>query len=168
MKNVNRKFLFSTIFVIGLVLASFNVNADPTVDDVTTTPESPTPLSTFTVIATITGDNILSVNVTISECTDGPPEQCFVPHLNIPMTLNIDGKYEAEVTLTGTQSSIDHVQYEFAINDNGTEYSVGELRTSLNTQTSNGGGGDSDSPGFELVIILFAVIIGIILYRKKR
>jgi len=169
--KIYKHLTIGSILLICFLLSNV-VSADPTVDSVETVPESPKPLSTFTVLATITGENIISVKVSISECADGPPEVCYIPHMNIPMTLNADGKYEAEVTLTGTQESIDHVQYQFDINDDGEEYSVKDLKTYLDVQAgngnTNGGGGDNGSPGFELVFVLVAVMIGVLLYRKKR
>ncbi len=164
MRETIKKISMIIILFLGLYLSTFNVSANPTIENMTTNPVKPEPLSTFTVIATITGENIISVNVTISECTEEPPAQCFKSHPNIPMTLNDDGKYEAEVTLTGTQKSIDHVQYLFIINDNGIEYQVGDLKTYLKTDN----GGDNDSPGFELVILLIAAFISLIFLKRKR
>lgn len=162
--------------MISFLVSSFIVSADPTVNSITTNPAEPKALSTFTVIADISGENIISVKVTISECTDGPPsEQCFVAHSNLIMSQNDDGKYETEVTLTGTQASIDHVQYSFIINDNGIEYppmTDKEWRTYLDVDSDNGGtnGGEEDngSPGFELIIILTAVFISLLLLKRKR
>lgn len=164
MRETIKKISIIIILFLGLYLSTFNVSANPTIENMTTNPVKPEPLSTFTVIATITGENIISVNVTISECTEEPPAQCFKSHPNIPMTLNDNGKYEAEVTLTGTQESIDHVQYLFIINDNGIEYQVGDLKTYLKTDN----GGDNDSPGFELVILLIAAFISLIFLKRKR
>ncbi|OGS41124.1 MAG: hypothetical protein A3K77_00320 [Euryarchaeota archaeon RBG_13_31_8] len=165
MKNI--KTIISAIIFLCLFLSIFNVNANPTIENITTNPVKPKPLSTFTVIASITGENIISLNVTISECTEQPPAQCFKSHPNIPMTLNDNGKYEAEVTLTGTQDSIDHVQYLFIINDNGNEYQIGDMKTYLDIETNNNGS-DNGSPGFELIILLIAMFISLIFFKRKR
>jgi len=171
MKTIKHLSITIVLF-LSLCLSTFSVNADPTIETIITDPSEPKLLSTFTVIATITGENINSVNVTISECTDGPPAQCYKAHANIPMSLNNDGKYEAEVTLTGTQDDIDHVQYLFVINDNGTEYQIGDLKTYLNLETDNGGnnndGTGDGTPGFEFIIVLTAVFISIIFLKRKR
>jgi hypothetical protein len=169
MRNNKRKLLLAVLVFLGLYLTTVStVSADPVIESVITAPEHPKPLSTFTVIADISGENIISVKVTISECTDGPPEQCFIGHTNLPMSLR-DGKYEAKVTLTGTQDSIDHVQYMFYINDDGTYYNL-TGRTNLDTGTGNGGdnGGGNSSPGFEIISVILAVIIGVAIYKKKR
>ncbi len=133
MKNI--KTILCIILILSLCLTTYRVNADPTIENITTNPVKPKPLSTFTIIATINGENIISVNVAVSECTDGPPAQVFVCHPNILMVLNDEGKYEAEVTLTGTQKSIDHVQYLFIINDNGTEYHIDGYKTYLDIES---------------------------------
>lgn len=161
-----RKLSITMVLFLSLCLSTFSVNADPTIE-IETNPANPERLSTFTVIATITGENIISVTVTISECTKKPPEQCFISHPNIPMTLNDNGKYEAEVTLTGSQDSIDHVQYLFVINDNGTEYQVGDLTTDLKIDDTNTNGGDNGTPGFEVIVLLSAVFISLIILKKR-
>ncbi len=169
MRKINKKFSITIILFLSLCLSAFNVNADPTIENITTNPTEPERLSSFTVIATINGENINSVTVTISECTEKPTEQCFVAHTNIPMILNDNGKYEAEVTLTGTQVSIDHIQYLFVINDNGIEYQIGDLKTYLKADNSNNNdGGDNGTPGFELIILLTAVFISLMILRRKR
>lgn len=168
MKETIKKISIIIILFLSLCLSTFNVKADPIIENITTNPVKPEKLSTFTIIATISGENINSVTVTISECTYGPPEQCFIAHPNIIMNLNDEGKYEAEVTLTGTQASIDHVQYLFVINDNGVEYQVGDLKTYLKTDNGNNDGGDNGSPGFELIILIAAVLISYIILKRKR
>ena len=166
MKTI-KKLLITIVLFLNLCLSTFSVTADPTIE-IETNPAKPERLSTFTVIAAITGENIISVKVTISECDDSV---CYVSQSNIPMDLNEDGKYETEITLTGTQESINHVQYVFIINDNGTEYQIKDLKTNLNTDHNtddgNNGGGDNGSPGFELILILASVSILLIIFKKR-
>ena len=164
MKTI-KKLLITIVLFLSLCLSTFSVTADPTIE-IETNPAKPERLSTFTVIAAITGENIISVKVTISECDDSV---CYVSQSNIPMYLNEDGKYETEITLNGTQESINHVQYVFIINDNGTEYQIQDLKTPLNTDNGNNDdGGDNGSPGFELIVILASVFILLIIFKKKR
>jgi len=166
------------IFVLSMFFSSVNVLADPTVDKIETDPEAPPLLSTFKVLATITGEDIQSVNVTVSECTDGPPEQCFIGHVDQAMTLNDDGKWEVELTLKDDLDRTDHLQYQFVINDGGTEYTLSEktwktyLDVGSDDSDDDDGSSDSDgengSPGFELILVLIAIIVGVIILKKKR
>ena len=163
MKTI-KKILITIFIFLSLCLSTFSVNADPTIE-IETNPANPERLSTFTIIAAITGENIISVKVTISECDDSV---CYVSQSNIPMDLNEDGKYEAEITLTGTQESINHVQYVFMIDDNGTEYQIQDLKTDLYTDNGNNDdGGDNESPGFELIVILASVFILLLVFKKR-
>ena len=52
--KIYKHLIIGSIFLICFLLSNV-VSADPTVDSVETVPESPKPLSTFTVLATITG-----------------------------------------------------------------------------------------------------------------
>ena len=52
------------------------------------------------------------------------------------MSQNDDGKYGANVTLTGTQKAIDHVEYLFTINDNGIEYQISGFKTYLDIESN--------------------------------
>jgi hypothetical protein len=162
MKTI-KKPLITIVLFLSLCLSTFSINADPTIE-IETNPAKPERLSTFTVIASITGENIISVKVTISECDDSA---CYVSQSNIPMDLIEDGKYETEITLTGTQESINHVQYVFIINDSGTEYQLKDLKTNLNTDDGNNDGGDNGSPGFELIVILASMFILLIIFKKR-
>jgi len=170
MKYKKSKLLLTIVMLVGLYLSIANTaSADPTVNSITTDPEKPKPLSTFKVIADISGDNIIEIKVTASECDS---DACYENHINLPMTLNEDGKYETEITLKGTKDSIDHVQYVFIINDDGTEYTISDnLKTNLDVSSDSGtnsNSGDNGSPGFELIFVIIAVMVGVLLYRKKR
>lgn len=164
------KIMISIIFFLVLFISAVNVNATPTVEDITTQPAQPTPLSTIKVIATITGENIISVNLTVAECDES---LCYVSHSNIVMSLNEDSKYEAELTLKDDRNRADHIQYQFIINDNGTEYTFSDdswktyfliTNNNDNQNTDN----NDNTPGFELIILLVAVFISLIFLKRKR
>ena len=166
--------------MLGLCLSAATVSAAPTVDSVATIPANPEPTATIKVIAELSGD-IESVNVRISGCDS---EGCydFYPEGGgaFELTLNVEtGKYETEeFTLKNSKPSIDHLQYAFTVNDGVEDHTIlvdadgNDLKTYLDLSGdnggSNGGGGDNDSPGFELALFLTAIIIGVIILRKKR
>lgn len=155
--------------------ASIVSAADPAVVEITTNPERPEPTATITVIAEITGDNIESVTVSVTGCDDNG---CYDNYLNLPMTLNDDGKYETEeFTLKHSVPTIDHLQYAFTVNDGVEDHILADTswKTYLDVGGDNGdinggtnGSGDSNSPGFELLILLVAVMVGVLVYTKKR
>lgn len=164
------------ILLIGMLffgLCITTVSAEPTVNEITTVPAKPIPLSTVKVIATITGENIISVKLTVAECDD---EQCFISHPPIEMNMNENGKYEVELTLEDDKNRANHIQYQFTVNDSGTEYPLTNenWKTYLDLQNAgdgddiNGDGNGNDTPGFEILTLFIALIIGIFIYKKKR
>ena len=174
MRETIKKTLITTILFLGLCFSTFGVNADPTVVAIVTDPVNPEPLSTFTVIATIIGDNITSVNAIVSQCSD-VAGVCYTNASVSPVTSNADDEYEFQVTLEDDNNKSDHVQYAFVINDNGTSYqlgTLGEYKTYLDlgadNDGSNGDGTDNGSPGFELILLLIAVFILLIYVKRKR
>ena len=170
--KIYKHLIIGSIFLICFLLSNV-VSADPTVNSVETAPESPKPLSTFTVLATITGENIISVNVTVSECSDDTGS-CYANSGNLPMTLNADGKYEVEVTLIDDKDRSDHVQYAFIINDDGIDYTLAEddwktyLDLEVDNGPTNGNEENNNTPGFELLLVIIAMIVGVLIYKKKR
>jgi hypothetical protein len=169
----NTKIMISLILFLGLCLSMFSVNAAPTVENVTTEPAQPTPLSTIKVTATITGENITSVKITASEC-NYDTKQCYVNSGIIEMTLN-DSYYEAELILQDSLGRTDHIEYLFLVTDNGIDYRLEEDTwiTDLNlenggTKPNNDNEGENDTAGFELIILLTAVFILLIFLKRKR
>ena len=170
-------FIIIGFFLISFVSLLSTVSADPTVNNIITNPSNPKPLSSVTVIANISGENITNVALTVSECSD-ETGLCYVnPVLNENMTLNSNGNYEKEFTLKDADGRTDHIEYRFTVNDNGEEYILDDdsFKTYLDLSSNeNGDGGNGqdngsgDTPGFELVLIFLAIIIGVIYYKKKR
>ena len=73
MKYMNGKIFVTMIVSLSLFMSI--ASADPSVGGITTDPASPTHQSTITVTATITGDDIESVTLTVQECKPG---SCFI------------------------------------------------------------------------------------------
>lgn len=169
MKYAKTKILVIVITCLGLLMTSASVTADPIVDEVTTNPSSPAPQSTITITATITGDDTTSVNVTVSECKIG---LCFI-YNTYPMSQNDAGDWVAEATLQDASGESTYIKYIFDVIDSGVEYTLNEdwkvNLTIENGNSGNGGNGGSNGiPGFEIITLLAAIIIGIILLRRKR
>ena len=161
--------LVASLFMANLVNA-----AEPTVDDFSTDPSSPTPKSTITVTATFTGDDISSVTVKIQECSSADGV-CFINN-DYEMSQNQDGDWVATATLKDDSNRADYISYIFYVTDSGVEY---ELQNSswkllMDAEDGNGGnGGDGNSdgngtPGFEVISLLLAVLVGVSLLKRKR
>ena len=165
-----RKILFATMVFLSLCVSSAIVNADPVVESVDTDPAEPTPQSEITVTATITGVDIVSVNLTVSECRRDTGT-CFI-YTDYKMEQNQDGDWFAEARLLDDSGVSDYISYIFKINDDGVEYTLtGQWDVDLKIDSGNGGNGDNGgngSPGFEIITVLAAIAIGILLIKRKR
>jgi hypothetical protein len=167
MKNFKRKILIMIIVIFSLYISSVNVIADPVVNEITTVPASPTPKSTITIIAGISGEDITSVNVTVSECKVG---LCFI-YNTYPMSKNDAGDWEAQATLQDDSGDSTYIKYQFEVIDSGLEYTLDEdLKVNLSIENNNNTPSDNNgkTPGFEVITLLAAIIIGTVLLRKKR
>lgn len=167
------KIKISIGFIIVFVLFSMNfiVVANPVINNVTTNPENPEPVSTVTITADISGENISRVNLTISACND---DICFTDLTQkVEMTLNSQGKYQAKITLNDSKGKADHIKYLFEITlYNGTEYRHSDpswkADIKLGTTSDNDDAGDNSTPGFEFIFVLVALFISLLTYYKKR
>lgn len=169
MKNKNRHVLLISILVLGLYFSSANVVADPVVENISTDPTSPAPLSTITVIANINGEDISSVNLTVSECDE---TVCFI-YNTYQMSKSESSNWVTKATLHDDSGRSTNIKYSFDVIDSGVIYPLTDnsWRVDLASENGdqNGNGGDGNSvPGFEIIYFLIAVSIGLLLYRNKR
>jgi len=173
-----RKIVILMVCLLNLILLVNIVLADPQLNSITTEPENPEPLAEVTVIANITGDDILEVRGIVSECIDkeGSGSACF-NNINFDMSLNSNGLYESTIILEDDEDRSDHIEWIFYVNDSGVEYGLEGGKTYLdlgnNNQNNNenpdqNNNSEEKTPGFELILILGAIFIGIIYYKRKR
>ena len=162
------KIVFLMTLVMSLLMTNFVTAADPVI---TTEPEDIVKQSTFTFIAELDDMDISSVWLKVQEC-DASTGVCFPETLqNISMTEQ-NNKYQTLVTITHERAS--YVQYTIYVETNeGWITYLEDTKINL-TEGQNGdgtGNGDDDdngSPGFELITVLAAIIIGVILLNRKR
>ena len=168
MKNFKRKILIMIIVIFSLYISSVNVIADPVVNEITTVPANPTPQSAITIIAGISGEDITSVNVTVSECKVG---LCFI-YNTYPMNKNDAGDWEAHATLQDDSGDSTYIKYEFNVTYSGQKKTLSNETWKVNLSIENSNNTPSDNngktPGFEIITLLAAIIIGTVLLRKKR
>ncbi|KYK29972.1 hypothetical protein AYK20_09455 [Thermoplasmatales archaeon SG8-52-1] len=163
MKKISRKILITMIVMIGIFMSSINVLA-ATEATVEIDPETPKRKEMVTFTAEITSDEtIQEVTLIVQECND---KVCFEKNY---VTLEESGNvYTGDFTLLRTDTV--YMQYWLEITtDQGTNETA-ITKVYLDTSSTNGGtnGESNDNPGFELFTILIAIIIGVILVKRKR
>jgi len=166
-----KRILTATIVILSLCVSSAIVIAEPVVENVTITPEEPEVKDTVTITATITSDDeIEEVTLKIKECD----ENMCMPTETYQMELEDGNIYSYTDELTYAAAT--YFGYKLIITSNGniteTEFTNVTLTPAANggTNGGNGGNGDGDGgiPGFELVPLLIAILIGVLLLRRKR
>ena len=165
-----KRILTATIVILSLCVSSAIVIAEPVVEDVTISPEEPKVKDTVTITATITSEeDIDKVTLRIKECDEN---MCMLTE-SFQMEFE-DGKYTYMDELTYAAAT--YFGYQFIIISNGNETETEFVNVTLKpadnggTNGGNGGNGDGDGgiPGFELVPLLVAILIGVLLMRRKR
>lgn len=173
MKIMQNKIVLFMIIMFIFSFMNVTVLAEPTVNNIYTVPENPEPQSSVAIIADISGEDISSVNLSVSEC-NYDTGQCY-ENERYEMTLNSEGKYETQITLEDTKDRTDHIQYKVTVIDNDVEYSftdeslITDLDLSSNNADSNGEENNTgDTSGFEFIFVLVALFISLLIYYKKR
>lgn len=165
MKSLS-KFLLIHIFCIGLFLSTFGIiaGAEPIVGDITLTPEKPAIQSDVTFSAEISGDSISSVRLIINECNK-PLKVCHAPPQNVSMNKVNDDTYEKKVTLQW--DDVTSITYHIELISNGKWIEYEEHTTALSTN-SGGSNGSNDSPGFEIIVFLIAMVSVVLLFKRFK
>ena len=176
MRKIMKNVLVATL-VAGLCLSIMGVATaeEPTIGEITVSPEEPTRESEVTFTVDITGDNIEEVRLVYKECNDA---FCHSKE-NISMT-NESGTWTAITTLgwddttycdcwpvikftNGTWREFDEYTKEFDI-----------LADTGNGDTNGGDttNGDGDigggTPGFELILVMISIVVALSIYKRKK
>lgn len=165
MKNKCKRIMIGTIVLLSFFLsATIFASAEPVLESFTIDPEEPAPLSDITVTADIGGEGITAVVVHIKECNNAKGI-CFSEQ-STEMSELETGKYQAQFTLKETEA--DYIQYYFDITIDGEEVRFDETWTIDLLVDSNDNNGDNGTPGFEFMVLITAIGMGFVLFRKKR
>jgi len=153
--------------VLFFYLSLTTVAAQPIVEELTIEPGEPTTLSTITFTAVITSeDDIGEVRLIIEECKVG---LCYLSS-NESMDMIEDNTYQTQFTLTHADAT--YVKYHLEVESGGEWFSYDIVETNLTADTdnglSNGENGGNGTPGFEIVIFLLAISIGVFIFKRKR
>ncbi|MBU0498252.1 MAG: hypothetical protein KKC68_07915 [Candidatus Thermoplasmatota archaeon] len=168
-KSISSTLLAILTFVCLSVLP-FSVTAEPTVMSITLNPTDPNPLETIKFTAVIESDTELDeVRIIVAECTEGI---CYKDDFNVSMSVNGDGAYIGDVTLTHDDTV--YIKYHIEMLSDGMWYATEITEYNLTEKPSNGDNGNAtngdgdNTPGFELISVLLAgAIIALVVGRKR-
>ena len=161
-----------TIFFMMLVACLFGANlvnaANPTVS---VNPDPPVVQSEVTFTVEVDDQDVVGVWLKVQEC-NANTGICFPETLKNLSMSEQDGNYTVSTTLTHKDST--YIQYTIYVqNTSGWIEYLKDTKINL-AEKPNGNGvtnGDGDSngtPGFEVIFVLLAIIIGVTLYKRKR
>ena len=158
------------IFIIILIiLGLFLTNNSAIAENATTIeiiPESPEPKSEIEIIASIDMEGIEQVNILIQEC-DSNTGICYERH-NISLSKVDDTEYKTSYALK--ESKATYIQYDLIIKTGlGWETLIKEEKTNLliSQDNDNGGNGNQNTPGFEILGIFLGILLIILLFKKR-
>lgn len=156
------------INVLFLIAVGNLACADPIVGDILVTPSHPAPLSDVTFSVEIEGNDISSVRLIVRECNK-ETGICHAPPQNVSMS-NVGGNtYKAEVTLI--HDDVTSITYNIEIKSEGKWIESDESTTTLNVKsedTDSNGNDSNDTPEFEILAFLVAVICVVMILKRKR
>jgi hypothetical protein len=162
-KDIRCILIGSIVFLSLIISANLIVGAETTFDEITLDPTNPSALSTFTINAKITSDEIIQeVKAVIEECKEG---FCYTGE-EIIFTETSDGEYEGTATLSHDDAI--ELKYYVKAKIDGSWIESSTTQIDLSTGGGNVNGNSKNTPGFELIFSLMAIIIGFVLFRRKR
>jgi len=170
-KNFKRIF-FISIFCIFISLLSFSSisNAALNIGDITLDPKSPPIKSDVTFTVDISGDSVTSVRLVLNECNK-PLKICHAPPQNVSLNWKNGDTYEGDITLMW--DDVTSITYHLEIEREGKWIEYDEFVTQLSTGSGNGDGSkdsndSDDSPGFEIIIFIIAILSIILAFKRYK
>lgn len=167
MKN-EKKFILCIILLSVFGATMYSVTAaGPSFGEIISSPSSPVALSTITFSIELSNDIPSEVRITVEEC-NGNTGICYPDIQNLSMSLVSEGKYEADVTLKHADATYLTCQVVAKTNDTWTSSTKTTINLSENTNGDTNGDSDSNTPGFEAILLLIAIGLIAFLIGRKR
>lgn len=180
MKNINKTVKIVGILILSMVFLSINAQAAYEIQNVVFDPESPVEQSSIVVTVSVLdlGEND-EIYIYIKECNENSGVCDESKNLSLVKMDDTD-EYKTEAGLTFNGAT--YLDYWFDIYYSGewvrvpespgtygtVEYGEDNVNGDPNGGEPTNGDSDNGSPGFELIIMLFALIIGIYWFKRKR
>ena len=160
-----RKIFLISVFFAGMFLLNLGTIAigDPIVGEIILNPEKPKMQSDVTFTVDISGDSISSVRLVINECN----KDTGICHIsrNISMSKKSGDTYEAKIMLEW--DDVNSIKYQISLESDGKWIQYEEHTTYL-ALDSDGSSDSNDSPGFEIMVFLIAIIGVVLLFKKFK
>jgi len=166
-KKINN-ILTTTIIIIVLTLSNSIIIAK-NVSNVEIIPEKPQPESNIEIKATVDIEGIQNVYLQIQEC-DINTGICYERN---NLTLNRLNENTFRTSYTLKEAKATYIQYDLIVKTEfGWETPIKEKKVDLDISQSNGdtngGNGNQDTPGFEMISIFLGIIILMLIIAKRK
>lgn len=166
MKN-NIKFLLSigmlSVFGATVCLAAA---AGPTFGEIISSPAQPAPLSTVTLSITLGDETASEVKIWVQECNERTGV-CYPDTQNVTMFLESAGTYKTDITLTHADAT--YIECRVWAKTDDTWFSSPKKKITFSENANgSGGNGENQTPGFEAIVVMLALIASAIIVRQKR
>ena len=159
MKNRFIRFIILNFLCIFLFFSIVNpAQADPTVGEINITPANPAPKSEITVSTDISGESVSKVCLVINECN----KELGICYKGRNLTMNKISGNTYKKTFSLEYEDVTSITYYINLESNGKWIGYEEHTTKLSTDSVS----SNESPGFEIIFVLIA-IIGFLIYSKK-
>lgn len=156
--------------IFFIILGMFLINNSALAISATTIeiiPEKPEPKSEIEIIATVDMEGVEETYIQIQEC-DINTGICY-ERKNISLSKVDDNTYKTSYNLK--ESKATYIQYDLIVKTGlGWENLIKEKKTDLliSQNNGNGGNGNQDTPGFEILGIFLGILVIILLFKRKR
>lgn len=166
-KKINN--ILTTIFIIIVLTLSSSIVIAKNVSNVEIIPEKPQPQSNIEIKAIIDIEGIQNVYLQIQEC-DINTGICYERN---NLTLNRLNENTFRTSYTLKEAKATYIQYDLIVKTElGWETPIKEKKVDLDISQSNGdnngGNGNQDTPGFEMISIFLGIIIMMLFIAKRK
>ncbi len=164
--KINKKFI-TVLIIFGLYLTSYNILA-LNASTIEIIPEKPEPESEIQIRAIIDTEGVEQAYFLIQEC-DINTGICY-ERQNLSLARLDESTYRTSYLLKEPKAT--YIQYNLLVKTNfGWETLIKEKKIDLEisqNNDNNGGNGNQDTPGFEIIGIFLGILCMMMLFRKRK
>ncbi len=185
MNNLKQKVVLTSFIICSLLVITTQGLAEPVVDSITFDPEMPKGQGSFTATVQITSEEAIEEVYfeVLGECnrTEGICYQGTTQNISLSQVEDTS-TYQGTITLTHEKAS--YIEYQITVSAGGSWTSSEKTEIDLDTtpkdtngdngnggtngDNGNGGTNGDETPGFESIVLIGALIISLVALRKRR